>query len=208
MPPSLKNTLSYLISLLIPPRTTEEMVQKLSVEELKSLMRGKDAPFEGLLPYHEPRVKALVWELKFHRHPYALALAGAILAERVAEISAEELSSVVLVPVPMHARRLRERGFNHAEDLCREISARVEGCTVLPLLRKTKETPRQAELAAAARKANLQEAFRVAGDGSTPPHACLVIDDVTTTGATFNEAARALRDAGVRDIHFLALARS
>jgi predicted amidophosphoribosyltransferase len=208
MLPFLRKILLRFLSLLIPPRATEEMVQKLSIGELRSLTRSEGVRFEGLLPYHEPRVKALVWELKFHRNPYALALAGAILAERAAEISAEALSSVALVPVPMHTQRLHERGFNHAEDLCREISARVERCTVLPLLQKIRETPRQAELSAAARKVNLREMFTVVGGGVSSPHTCLVIDDVTTTGATFSEAERALRDAGVRDIHFLALAYS
>lgn len=205
----LKILLLPLLSLLIPPRATEEMVKKLSLDELKSLTRRNHPHFEGLLPYHEPRVKALIWELKFHRNPYAQALAGAILAERVAEIAAEELTHITLVPVPMHRKRLRERGFNHAEDLCREIKARLkEGCTVRTLLHKERETPRQAELDAAARKENLSETFTTTVDGNPPPRVCLVIDDVTTTGATFSEAGRALRDAGVRDIHFLALAYS
>ncbi len=203
----LHQSVQTLLSLLIPPRASETLVARLSSDELRGLALSGETSCEALLPYHEPRVKALVWELKYYRNGRALRLAGELLAPRVAEMSAEELGELVLIPIPMDRGRLRERGGNHAEALCREVARHTDCVVATHALQKTKETPRQVTLPAAARLTNLTRAF-AADSALVHGRSCLVIDDVTTTGATFREATRALGEAGARRVLCLALASS
>lgn len=198
----LPSIVSALLSFLIPPRKSEQLLRRISESELRSLVRQSASQHETLLPYQDPRVKALVWELKFYRSRRALTLAASLMAERIAELCAEELEQPVLVPVPTHRTREKARGYHHTLELCEEIRARVP-CSIAPILRKDKETPRQVELPRARRMENVHHTFSTAG---TVPAFCLVIDDVTTTGATFEEATRALAEAGATRIICLALA--
>src|SRR3989338_3113671 len=77
---------SFVLSFLIPPRPTERIVARLSAQELRALVREERRVHEALLPYHEPRVKALIWELKYYGNKKACEIGGSLLAERVAEI--------------------------------------------------------------------------------------------------------------------------
>ena len=112
---------------------------------------------------------------------------------------------VCVVPVPLHPQRLRERGFNPAALLAREL-ARRRGLRCGPTaLERVRDTPSQTGLARAARRANVRAAFRARG--AAPAHVWLV-DDVVTTGATLEACARALRRAGARRVVGLCAART
>lgn len=104
-----------------------------------------------------------------------------------------------IVPIPLHPRRLRRRGFNPAGLLARAL-ARERGVAFDPLsLARTRDTPSQTGLDAAARRRNVAGAFRHAAPGRAPRRVWLV-DDVVTTGATLASAAGALRRAGAREV--------
>ncbi len=100
------------------------------------------------------------------------------------------------VPVPLHNRRLAERGYNQAALLAREL-ARLQGSAWYPsLLRRSKDTPQQARLNAAQRRKNLARAFVL--DAAQHPHEpVMLVDDVVTTGTTAQACAQILTDAGV-----------
>jgi ComF family protein len=127
-----------------------------------------------------------------------------------------------IVPVPLHWRRARERGFNQASDLARalitRLSSRVAGQErtastrrprLLHALRRVKHTTVQAELPAARRHKNVRDAFELSGrrrdelDGSC----VLIVDDVSTTGATMDACARVLKAAGVKEVRAITAAR-
>jgi ComF family protein len=129
----------------------------------------------------------------------------------------------VVVPVPLHARRLRERGFNQALELVRAALrdvARTPALVVamprgLPrlerrLLRRTRPTKALGHAGPAARMAEVAGAFSLAPAAAERVRfrRVLLVDDVLTTGATANECAGALLAAGARDVHVLALARA
>ena len=129
----------------------------------------------------------------------------------------------VVVPVPLHARRLRERGFNQALELVRAALrdvARTPALVVamprgLPrlerrLLRRTRPTKALGHAGPAARLAEVAGAFALAPAAAERVRfrRVLLVDDVLTTGATANECAGALLAAGARDVHVLALARA
>lgn len=224
---------SYLLDLILPPRPTERVVRSLHIETLQSF--GGEEP----LPYHDQRVTALVWELKYHASKRSAALAGEYIAEILLAAASEELGVPLLVPVPMHAARLRERGHNQTELLCKaalkamretvrknslvEAGGRPEdffsGSFVAsppaPLeyapktLIRTVDTPTQQGLPRAQRLKNIRNSMTAGPDAKKiVGRVCIVVDDVTTTGATFEEAKRALTAAGARAVHCIALARS
>lgn len=111
----------------------------------------------------------------------------------------------VLVPVPLSARRMRERGFNQAELLARE-AASLLGMPVLPVLRKIRETPPQVGLSRRERQVNLTGAFTVPDAEAVRKQVVLLVDDVLTTGATAAACACALRDAGASAVYVAVVA--
>jgi len=109
----------------------------------------------------------------------------------------------LVVPVPLHARRLRERGFSPAALLARAI-ARSAGARCAPvLLARVRDTPSQTGLAAGARRRNVAGAFAAR---VRPPPRVWLVDDVATTGSTLAEAARALRSKGAHEVVGVCLA--
>jgi ComF family protein len=136
-------------------------------------------------------------------------LAPALARYLTATLAGDEWAAVrtridAVVPTPLHAERLRQRGYNQAELLARGLCQQTGLPLRTDLLRREKSTQSQVGLNAAARKANVEGAF-----AATP--ACrglhlLLIDDVYTTGATLQACARALRAAGATHVAALTLA--
>jgi ComF family protein len=107
------------------------------------------------------------------------------------------------VPVPLHFSRKRERGFNQAADLARHL-----GLPVCNALHRVRSTPTQTGLTAAERRRNVRGAFALAEDSRRLRGlVVVVVDDVSTTGATLELCARALKGAGVREVRALTAAR-
>lgn len=107
----------------------------------------------------------------------------------------------VIVPVPLHWRKQRRRGFNQAEFLAQELSGYVGIPVDNTLIKKMKSTKSQKKLDAAQRRKNLQEAFQVVGNPSRKR--ILLIDDVYTTGSTMDVLSRGLLEKGAEEVFFL-----
>lgn len=108
-----------------------------------------------------------------------------------------------VVPVPLHRSRRLQRGFNQAEDLARHL-----GPPVIAALRRTRRTAVQAELPAARRHANVKGAFAATGDVTLLAGRIVVlIDDVSTTGATLDACALVLKERGATAVLALTAAR-
>ncbi|HVY72664.1 MAG TPA: phosphoribosyltransferase family protein [Candidatus Paceibacterota bacterium] len=198
----------YLLDLVAPPRRTELIVRTLSLKTLSRIMlRGDKA---GSLPYHDARVTALVWEVKYYADSRAASLAGAVLADVLIGIASEELGKPLLIPVPMHGVRRRERGHNQTEVLCEAALKRAAGFYdyVPRALLRLRHTPAQQGLHKHERVENLKGAMHVQDESKIKGRVCVVIDDVSTTGATFAEAIRALKAAGAARVECVALAYS
>lgn len=109
----------------------------------------------------------------------------------------------VIVPVPLHWRKQRMRGFNQAELLAEELSEYTGIPVDTRLLKKRHATKSQKKLDAVGRKKNLREAFQVAGNPAGKR--ILLIDDVYTTGSTMDVLSRALLEKGASHVFFLTL---
>ena len=150
------------------------------------------------LAYRFP-VDVLIHALKFGGELALAPLLGGLLAERARTAGRVD----VIVPVPLSAARLRERGYNQAMELARPIGEALQAPVDARLCERTRDTPAQTGLAWAARARNVRGAFLCPAplDGAV----VAVVDDVMTTGATLAEIAQALKTAGAsRVLNFVA----
>jgi ComF family protein len=109
-----------------------------------------------------------------------------------------------LVPIPLHRRRLLERGFNQSSELAKEIALKYNCQIDEDLISRVKYTAQQSLLKREERLENIKGAFQLNIKKSAPAKVILV-DDVLTTGATFSEAAKALKSGGVKEVWALAV---
>ena len=169
--------------------------------------RGRQPLAAGasLGPYEGP-LRVVIHELKYRGcRRVAGRLAEALLEEE--GVRALVAGGHVLVPVPLHPRRMRERGFNQAALIARELGRRTgRPCGDRALVRREDTVP-QTGLSAAARRRNVARAFAVQRRGLVDGRVVVLVDDVFTTGATAYACARALRGAGAREVRLLSVAR-
>ena len=149
--------------------------------------------------------RALVIELKYHRGLHVLEDMAEIFrrAPHVLALARD----AALVPVPLHPRKARERGYNQALLLARALALVAGGTTTVhELLRRTEDTATQTAFDRRTRMANLKNAFALGrGAALNPEQHYILVDDVFTTGSTLNSCARTLRRAGALKLDVITL---
>lgn len=147
-------------------------------------------------------LRTLLLRGKFGHDPAVLHLIGRLLAQACADLPAPD----AVVPVPLHAARLRERGFNQSQELARPLAV-ASGAPLAPaLLRRPRATRHQIGLNRAERQANLRGAFTASA--SVRGKTILLVDDTLTTGTTLRRAARALLEQGALAVDVAVAART
>lgn len=170
---------------------------------------GEHAFISALFDYQNPTIKRALWRFKYENaRGFAKIFAGPLYEEILAEMSnsvdAGSGRKYLIVPIPLHASRLRERGYNQSELLAREIMKHDGGEMfefaphILVRTRKTKPQARSEKRTV--RLANLRDAFVCRDPARVRGRTIIIIDDITTTGATFLEAKRALTDGKPRNV--------
>jgi ComF family protein len=149
---------------------------------------------------YDGALRSIVHALKYEGRRSLAKPLGALMRARCADVLS---GADVAVPVPLHPSRRRERGFNQAEDLAHHV-----GLPLAAALRRVRRTPPQADLPAARRHGNVKSAFAPAKDCRLISGLVVVlIDDVSTTGATLDACARVLKERGAREVRALTAAR-
>ena len=132
---------------------------------------------------------------------------GRVLAQLLGDAAKRRATrDALLVPVPLHARRLAERGFNQALELARLLGDRADLELAPRAMRRVRRTPAQTGLDASERRRNLRRAFEAGA--SVAGRTVVLVDDVVTTTATARECARALKRAGAARVELWAIARA
>ncbi len=204
------------IDVVLPERTRAARVRKRSMTDFELVPTEHallGARVTALLDYKDPTVSDLVRALKYEHSGHAAKLCAEVLADYLQEeISNLRIFSprpILIVPMPLHPSRVRERGFNQMQKVLHHLPEEFTNGTLSRVSEKAliriKHTQQQARLSRTERLHNVSDAFEA--DTSVRDTHVLLVDDVTTTGATLVSAAKALRKAGAL-VTLIALARA
>ena len=208
----MKNLLAWLSHLLFPPKCILcRKVLESGELDLCSTCRATapDHPQGKLkLPfidsvaavwYYRGNVRESLLRYKFRRARFLAEPFGRMLAMKVLSSGVEELDLVTWVPIsPM--RKLR-RGYDQ-DELLAKVVARELNLPCMPVLRKIRNNRPQAQIESQAmRRANVMGVYRCVDPQAMPGARILLVDDILTTGATAEECARTLREAGAKEVH-------
>lgn len=203
-------TLDYkrLLHYLFPPTKNELLINELPLDffqQTYNMESYKDV--HALLPYSSTHVRSAIHLLKFHNHAHARRLLAHPLRNFLQTIPAH----TILIPVPLSAKRLRTRGYNQVTEVIKEAMRGGSPMKFEPgILTRVRDTTPQTSLQRNERLTNLKDAFTVKNTSryqkqitGTP---IILIDDVTTTGATLQAAKNALLPLSPSSIICVALA--
>lgn len=163
----------------------------------------------AVFPYRHPAVKDLIWALKYKGDLSAVAVCARALRDDMMELLYDEelftgFTHPVVVPIPLSARRMRERGYNQSERIAKQLIEEIGDKHIFcdpSLLARTKDGARQAKTTSKTeRQKNMAGCFSVPDSSRVRGKHIILIDDVTTTGATLAEARKTLRQAGARRV--------
>lgn len=152
---------------------------------------------------YEGAVKQSIYRFKYHSRQEYAHYYGRELAKQYRQWI-ERCKVEALVPIPLSKRRLRQRGFNQAERVAREVSRQTGIPVYQNLLIRVRDTRAQKELNDRERKNNLKGAFKTEANKVQLNH-ILLIDDIYTTGSTMNEAAGELKRSGIDEVYCLSI---
>lgn len=172
----------------------------------------------ALYSYRHPSIKKTLWALKYRNNTTTAEIFGNALYEHLLEraheftafSSASQNDKPTVIPIPLHKRRLRTRGFNQSEKIVAALKLLDTNESFLyadDILVKIKETAPQASLKnKQERSQNIRGCFTVRNAEKIKNKVVIVVDDITTTGATLNEALGALKNAGASAVYGIAIA--
>ncbi len=159
-------------------------------------------------PYlYESPLMECIHQFKYRPKPHMGDSLGPLLASFAHE-TLYGMDHPLLIPVPLHKKKLRERGFNQALVLARHVANALRGEIDFVSLKRHRATVPQTELDKKQRKRNVRGAFVLADSDKISDREVILVDDVATTGSTLNECAKLLKKAGAREVVALVLARA
>ncbi len=157
--------------------------------------------------YYDGPLREAIHRWKYEEKGYLTAFFGEKMAEGFRR-HWDSPSFDLLIPIPLHLKRLRERGFNQALLLVKELSQRTRIPYSKGLLRKRVSTPPQIRLSGRERERGVRGSFCIQREEEIEGKTILLVDDVYTTGATVNECSRVLLNAGAERVDVLTLAHA
>jgi ComF family protein len=156
---------------------------------------------------YEGALRKAIIDLKFGcRREMVPALVNCIL--NADQTFPDHMNIDMVIPVPLHPKRTRERGFNQAIDLARPLARKRKTPLLYDSLIRTRPTAPQVGLSTYQRKANVKGAFSVRKSGPLKNKNIFLVDDIYTTGNTINECAKVLKKAGVEKVYAVTAARA
>jgi ComF family protein len=181
-------------------------------ETLCGVCRRAHPRFDFAISYssYDGALRRLVHLLKYEQSRPAANVLGAKLAQSLKRSESAADRAVLVIPVPLHPSKRRQRGFNQSELIARSAVQNLDGSRFelhTGNLRRTRATTSQTGLTSHQRRENVRGAFIVTAPARVKDRDVVIVDDVYTTGTTLNECARVLRAAGARQIAVATVAR-
>ncbi len=208
--PRTKVFFNWFLDFLFPTEESVRDIEKSSAEELLELLPRSEYihdSISSLFAYSDERVKHLVWEIKYYQNEKIAGMVGVLIAKMIREDCKNLISKInediLVVPVPLTKQRLNERGFNHTQMLAEAVLKNLPGNFVFSgdIVQKTRHTPKQSSIEnREERFTNLIGVFEIVDAEKIRGKNVLIIDDVTTTGATLLETKRVLLLAGAKSV--------
>lgn len=211
---NMPSVMRAMLDVVLPRRPRRVLTESLSQEELcvtpKVHVCGA-VHITSLLLYENAATEALIHSLKYDGSERAAVMLASVLEEYLTE----ELSRLdtfgtrepLIIPIPLHRAREHERGFNQMHRILSRLPKHMRDMVRNDILIRTRNTKPQTRLSRSERLQNVVGAFCVPIPQHVAGREIIVIDDVTTTGATLAEAARTLAEVGAQ-VQAVALARA
>jgi len=199
-----------LLDLVFPPRC--EVCRSLGPEALcenclKKINYLRPSAFTHSVGIYEGILKSAIWRFKFKKRAALADPLGVLMVKYINHhLDMNEIDLVV--PVPLHEKRMRERGFNQSELLSHVITKYYDVPTVSGVLFRVKETHPQFDLPPDQRRRNVRGAFELKGASLLKNRNILLVDDIYTTGSTVSECTYVLKSGGAHKVHVLTLSRA
>lgn len=206
-------------------------ISSIPIVQSKSLLTGLDHDMLGanfhIFNYHDDIIQKMIWQMKFRDNYTVVKIFGWSLAKTIydSQIRSFELyqdfnsDKCFLVPIPIHYRRLLERGYNQTERLCKEVVSNLlkDGDLKFDnkiqyrknILRKNRYSKKQSRTISENRTSNIKDSFSInlKQKDLIKNATIILVDDVFTTGATIKEASKVLKKAGAKKVISFTVAR-
>lgn len=200
------------ITRIVPPfcaRCSEPFAGAIDHEFRCANCAQREIYFEATVAAYRSRgiVRKILLDFKYGRQMYLRHLVGRWLCAALNDSRLRGQNFDVIVPVPLHPARQRQRGFNQAELLAEVLNAHMS-IKQMSILRRIRFTKTQTAFDRAERMENLRNAFRLRRGADVRGLRVLLVDDVLTTGSTLSECARVLKEAGAQSIFAATAARA
>ena len=202
------------LDVVVPLRPRAARTKRRRIEEFPLVPTPHEllgSTITTLMDYREGAVQDMIRALKYDKSAHAAKLCATVLADYLQEeISQQKIFSprkIFIVPIPLHASRARERGFNQIGLVLEHLPPEFRQLVAPQLLVRNRATKPQTRLQRSERLSNVAGAFEVPTPAEVRGTHIYLIDDVTTTGATLVNAATPLKRAGAT-VSLLALARA
>ncbi len=215
---SIKRFFDKLLSVILPKNIEIQEIEDMSNDEMLSLIpkaeETSNSKFKALFQYRDKKAQKAIWAIKYSANriiakKFSKLLYEFIIEDVSDEISFNNFSKPIILPVPASKSSLKERGYNQCEMITRnifdmDIEKNFDFC--FDAIKKVRETGRQSKSKSREiRLKNLQGSM-MADSKKVFGRNIILIDDVITTGATMKEAVRSLKEAGAKKVIGFALA--
>lgn len=182
-----------------------------AAQQLCSVCQEEPPAYEKAVAYgaYDGGLRELIHLLKYEQVIPAAGVLGSMLARAISKLSLQ--GAIVIIPVPLHRSKKRQRGFNQSELILRAALKKLpelDATLAANVLERSRATVSQIGLTRPQRKENLRGAFRVTHPSTVKGAIVLIVDDVFTTGTTISECARVLRRAGAEHVWVATVART
>lgn len=197
---------------IVPPfcsKCSQPFPGAITAEFICANCRHRELCFDAAVSAYRSRglVRLLLLQFKYHQQLHLRHQIGRWLIEAMKDSRLYGRDFDIIVPVPLHPARQRERGFNQAELLAR-ILASSTGIRLCRALERVRYTRTQTAFDRLHRMDNLRDAFRLRKKMDVQDLRVLLVDDILTTGSTLSECARVLREAGACPVYAVTAARA